>query len=288
MNQPVSRRVRLDTGIELGVLEWGNPNAEHTVVLVHGFLDMAWGWAPTVEAGLAPAFHVVAADMRGHGDSDRVGAGGYYHFMDYVADLASLCAEVRRERLSVVGHSMGGSVASYYAGTYPDRVHRLALLEGMGPPEDSTPLPERMATWIAASARMRRESPQAYADVAEAAARLMSYDPLLQRERALYFAERATRVLPDGRRQFKHDPLHLTRGPYPYRLDVAESFWRAVTCPVLYVEGGKSSFRAFGDELERRLACFRDLRRHTLDDVGHMMQRHDPEALGRVLADFLR
>lgn len=287
MTEPASRRLRLDTGIELALLEWGPKSADHTVVLVHGFLDMAWGWAPTVDASLGEKFHVVAADMRGHGDSDRVGAGGYYYFMDYVADLASLCAQVRRDRLSVVGHSMGGSVASYYVGTYPDRVHRLAILEGLGPPEDSTPPPERMATWIAASARTRREAPQTYRTTSDAAERLQKYDPLLESELALFFAERATRELPDGGRQFKHDPLHLTRGPYPYRLDVAESFWSAVKCPVLYVDGEQSSFRAFGDELERRLSFFKQLRRHTLSDAGHMMQRHRPKELARVLTDFL-
>lgn len=287
MSHPAERRVLLDTGIELSVLEWGPEDADHTVVLIHGFLDMAWGWAPTVEAGLAEKFHVVAVDMRGHGDSDRVGAGGYYYFMDYVADVASLCERVRRDRLSIVGHSMGGSVVSYYAGTFPDLVENLALLEGLGPPEDSTPLPERMATWIKASARTRKETPQAYADVQAAADRLRKFDPLLDEAGARFFAERATRALPDGRRQFKHDPLHLTRGPYPYRVDTAEAFWRAVTCPVLYVDGAESSFRAFGDELERRLACFQKLERHTLAGAGHMMQRHRPVELARVLIDFL-
>jgi pimeloyl-ACP methyl ester carboxylesterase len=284
---PVSRRIRLDTGIELAVLEWGNADADHTLLLTHGFLDLSWGWAPMVEAGLSDRFHVIAPDMRGHGDSDRVGAGGYYHFMDYVADAASLAELTRRKKLSVIGHSMGGSVASYLVGTYPDRVEKLVLLEGLGPPEDPTPLPERMSTWIAASARARRERPRAYADVAAAADRLQQHDSLLPRESALFFADHGTSILDDGRRQFKHDPLHVTRGPYPYRVDIAEAFWRAVTCPVLYVEGGESSFRAFGDELDRRLSVFQNAIKKTLAGAGHMMQRHRPKELAQVLLEFL-
>jgi pimeloyl-ACP methyl ester carboxylesterase len=53
------------------------------------------------------------------------------------------------------------------------------------------------------------------------------------------------------------------------------------------VDGKESSFRAFGDELERRLSFFQNLRRHTLADAGHMMQRHRPKELARVLVDFL-
>src|SRR5262245_26616302 len=134
---PISRRIPLATGLTCHVLEWGGADAalDHTVVLLHGFLDLAWTWVPTVEAGLAGRFHVVAPDVRGHGDSDRVGPGGYYHFIDYLADLDALVRTLGRRRLSLVGHSMGGSIASYYAGVYPDRVHRLALLEGLGPPE---------------------------------------------------------------------------------------------------------------------------------------------------------
>ena len=84
MPDPESRSLRLSTGLDYHLLEWGRENAalDHTVVLVHGFLDLCWGWQDTVEAGLAGRFHVVAPDMRGHGDSDRVGAGGYYHFID--------------------------------------------------------------------------------------------------------------------------------------------------------------------------------------------------------------
>ncbi len=213
MSDPISRRVRVETGIDLGVLEWGDVSRGHTVLLIHGFLDLAWGFAPLVEAGLEDHFHVVAADMRGHGDSDRIGAGGYYYFMDYIADVASLVDIIAPKRLSIVGHSMGGSVAAYYTGAFPDRVSRLALLEGLGPPEDSGPLPERTANWIQAWRRARRESPRAYSSIAEAADRLQKHDALLSRELALFFAEHGTRELPGGRRQFRHDPLHVTRGP---------------------------------------------------------------------------
>ena len=288
MNQPLSRRVTVDSGLDLHLLEWGSerPELDHSVVLVHGFLDLAWGWEDLVLAGLAERFHVIAFDQRGHGDSDRIGPGGYYHFMDYVADLASLIDRTGRQRISLVGHSMGGTVVSYYAGAFPERVARLALLEGVGPPEDTADLPERTRHWIRGWAAASRKSPRAYPDVAAAARRLQQQDAKLGAELALRLAERGTRELADGSRTFKHDPLHLTRGPYPFRSSFARSFWDRISCPVLLVEASESPFQ-YLEGREERLATFRNARTHVIAGAGHMMQRHAPEELCRVLCEFL-
>ena len=288
IDQPRSRTLHLTTGLRSHVLEWGGdrPGLDHTVVLLHGFLDLAWGWEATAAAGLAGRFHLVAPDMRGHGDSDRVGAGGYYHFMDYLADLHDVVAQLGRGRVSLVGHSMGGSIASYFAGTYPARIHRLAVLEGTGPLETTTPVPDRVAAWIAAWERIARTPPRRYASVEDAAARLRQHDALLEPTLALELARHGTIADGDGVR-FKHDPLHATMGPYPFKLDVAESFWRRVTCPVLLVDGARSTLRHAADEAARRHACFTDRRHATIDGAGHMMQRHRPAELAAVLSLFL-
>lgn len=288
--EPRSRRVLLGTGLRYHLLEWGHddPSLTHTVVLVHGFLDFAWGWEALVQAGLAGRYHVVALDLRGHGDTDRVGAGGYYHFFDYLADLDEVVRHVARERVSLVGHSMGGSVTAYFTGTFPDRVHRLALLEGLGAhAEPLSAVPGRIERWLTACRRVREAPPRTMASLTEAADRLCRHDPHLPKDRALRLAELGTSTDTDGRRSFKHDPLHLTSGPYPFLLEAAEALWRRTTCPVLLVDADQSEFQAFADEIARRAACFPDARRALLRDAGHMMQRHQPEALARLLIEFL-
>ncbi len=280
-----SRHIALTNGLAYHVLEWDG-GGDHTVVLVHGFLDLAWAWDAVATRLAAGGYHVIAPDLRGHGDSDRVGAGGYYHFFDYVADLDEVVARCGRTQVSVVGHSMGGSVGAYWAGTRPERVARLALLEGIGPPETTASVPQRTATWIDAWRRARSEPPKVLASVEEAAARIRKYDALLDPADALRLAEHGTRAVPDGV-IWKHDPLHLTAGPYLYRVDVAESFWRRVTAPVLYLEGARSMLRLPDPEVDRRLAVFPSARRVTIADAGHALQRHQPERVAAALLEHL-
>lgn len=283
---PASRKLQLDTGLGYHLLEWDG-GGDHTILLIHGFLDHAWGWQPMVEAGLAGGLHIVAPDMRGHGDSDWIGAGGYYHFPDYLADLHDLVEKLARPRLSLVGHSMGGSIAAYYAGAFPDRVHRLALLEGLGPPETSTSMPERIVTWLAAWKRVRERTPKSYASLDEAAARLAAHDPLVLPAEALRLAERGTAPALGNRVRFKHDPLHATPGPYGFSLDVARQFWTRICCPTLLVYGADSRLRHAPPEESRRGAFFANARTVTLPNAGHMLQRHQPTALAHLLRDFL-
>ena len=283
---PASRKLQLSTGLQIHLLEWGEGG--HVVVLVHGFLDNAWGWAAAVEAGLATSgLRIVAPDMRGHGDSDWIGAGGYYYFFDYVADLHALVEQLGAEKLSLVGHSMGGSIAAYYAGVYSERVHKLALLEGLGPPQTTDNVPERVRLWIAAWQRVRQESPRSYVSVDEAAERMMLHDPLLPRAMARELAAHGTTPALGGRVRFKHDPLHVTPGPYPFSVALAESFWRRVRCPTLIVGGAQSLMRHAPDEEKRRIGWFAQAQTVMLDGAGHMMQRHQPKALAETLRAFL-
>jgi pimeloyl-ACP methyl ester carboxylesterase len=248
-------------------------------VLVHGFLDLAYGWhevAPLLRA------HVIAPDLRGHGDSDWIGAGGYYHYLDYVADLDDVIARLARKRVILVGHSMGGGVAAYWAGTRPDRPAALALLEGLGPPDQSgVELGGRTAQWIDGW-RTARSKVKPMASLADAAARLRKHDPLLGEPLSLRLAEAGTREAPGGL-VWKHDPLHLTMGPYPFRKDHAARYWRRITCPVLVVDGAQSFMNLPDAERASRRAELANHRHVTLEGAAHMMQRHQPEALAHLL-----
>jgi pimeloyl-ACP methyl ester carboxylesterase len=264
------------------LLEWGD--AGDVVLLLHGFLEHAhvWDWvAPRLaEAGC----HVFALDWRGHGDSDWIGAGGYYHFADYVADLWGVVRAVGGTA-ALVGHSMGGGAAILYAGTEPERVTALVSIEGIGVP-DSKPekAPERFATWL-----------RDMEDVATRTRSPLTLDAAVERIRARFprFSSDVARHMgwwgtreQDGRRVWKFDPLHQTRAPQPTSAAQARAFCRRVACPVLYVGGTESGSWLPDDDLSERLTALR-ARRITIEGAGHHPHLERPEVLSRVVIDFL-
>jgi pimeloyl-ACP methyl ester carboxylesterase len=76
-------------------------------------------------------FHVLAIDLRGHGDSETT---PYYAFGHFVLDLHNLVRALRLEKPNLVGHSMAGEIVSRVAGSFPDLPSRVVLIEGLGPP----------------------------------------------------------------------------------------------------------------------------------------------------------
>ena len=121
----VSQRLRLH------YVDWGNEGAP-TIVLVHGGRDHArnWDW---VARELRRDFHVIAPDLRGHGDSAWA-VGGMYAVADFVLDVANLIEAACEGPILLIGHSLGGAIALMYTGIYPERVSKLVAIEGLGPP----------------------------------------------------------------------------------------------------------------------------------------------------------
>ena len=282
--EPTHREV-VANGLRHHVLEWdgGGPT---TLLCLHGFLDLSWGFAPIAPALAAAGYHVVAPDLRGHGDTEWIGAGGYYHFMDYLHDVADLADALSRGRLVLVGHSMGASIAALFAGVYPDRTRAVVAMEGMRLPERlDEDLPRRAADWIREVRRARERGPRALPDLAACAARIRQFDPLCSDPMARFLAEKGTRPV-EGGRAFKHDPVHVTRGPYPFRLEQWMQYWRAIACPVLLVEAERTELPPPPD-FDRRMACLRDARLQVVPRAGHMMIRHEPAAVVEAILAFL-
>ncbi|MEK7783216.1 MAG: alpha/beta hydrolase, partial [Candidatus Binatota bacterium] len=150
MKQPRDHSIDV-RGLKIHYLEWGEPGGE-PLILVHGFLDHARSWEPFVASlqrrSRRPLW-IIAPDCRGHGDSGWVGAGGYYHFSDYLFDLDSLIHALGASSLSLMGHSMGGTISFLYSGTFPKRIMKLILAEGIGPLGMAfSDAPKRMEKWI--------------------------------------------------------------------------------------------------------------------------------------------
>ncbi len=99
------------------------------MVLLHALGERGASWAP-VTARFAERFRVFTIDLRGHGDSDWPGT---YSFQLMCGDVLALLDRLNLQKVTLVGHSMGGAVAYLLAMQRPDRVERL-IVEDVPPP----------------------------------------------------------------------------------------------------------------------------------------------------------
>jgi len=281
---PAKHRVR-GMGLELNVLEWSVSASRGACVLLHGFQDGAYSWDHVAPSLASLGYRVLAADLRGFGDSGRVHESGYYYFPDYVFDLTELVdAMSPNDPIALVGHSMGGNVATMFAGLYPERVRKLALLEGVGPPafgEDMVVDREKM--WIEGvrKTRSRAEKPMTFDEVIR---RLSIGHPGVREQILRSRAEQLSRRIGDDQFVWAFDPLHRTRSPIPFSLERWRAHAQRITAETLCVGGGTTGFHPH-DEPER-IATFPNARALEIEGAGHMMHWTRPEEVARVLCEF--
>jgi len=284
------------------VVEWGRGNGgvgrgaalslegeRGAALLIHGFQDAAASWELTAPHLIEAGLRVIAPDLRGFGSAPRAPSGSYYHFPDYIADVAEIVEALvpREEPLFVVGHSMGGTVATLYAGTYPERVTKLAVLEGLGPPDNPYEVaPDRMRRWIEDMRRYRQPGQaKPLASVDEAARRLGTSHPHVARDVLLDRARHLVEPIGDGREvAWRFDPVHRSTSPFPFFAGSFRAFASRVTCPVLVVGGGPTGYTV--PDYDERARAFKDATLTEIADAGHMMHWTRPAELGRALVGF--
>ena len=275
-------------GIHHRVLHWGSEDSP-AIWLLHGFQDCSDTFQFLVDA-LPRSFHFIAPDWRGFGGSARNGSP--YWFQDYLADLEVLLDHYSADAATIIGHSMGGHIASLYAGVRPSRVSRLVSLEGFGLPRvDPSIAPDRLAQWLD---ELRVGVRETHYDSPDRLAHVLHHrNPRLTSDRAQFIARSWTAPVGAGGVMLRFDPWHRLINPVLYRREEAEACWRRITAPTLVLLGGESEYRKRlgtyegSEELERFKSCFANLEIHDFPQLGHMMHHEDPAEVAGVIGHWL-
>ena len=254
------------------------------ILLCHGFLDVAWSFDMLANELVTRGRRVVSFDWRGHGETEWVGRGGYYHFVDYVLDLSELTVALAlADDFDLVGHSMGGTACAMFAATRPRGLRALALLEGTGPPHaEGEALPDRNDQWLETTRTLRQKTPKPLRDLDDAIARLRVMHPDLEGELARFVAEKHT-VVRDGSLFFAFDPLHRTRAPIPFRVEAFLAQLERIAVPTLVVSGQNGWKPA---DQAARVARIPTHQEHEIGRAGHMIHWQAPGPLAERLVSF--
>ncbi|MGD0075111.1 MAG: alpha/beta hydrolase [Candidatus Binataceae bacterium] len=265
--------------LKLHYVDWGNPE-KPLAVLIHGSRDHCrnWDW---VALDLRQHFHIVAPDLRGHGDSDW-SIGGNYAMVDYVLDVAQLIGAIAHEPVTLIGHSLGAAISLQYSGTFPERVKRLIAIEGLGPPSSMLkhlPAHIRMQQWVSEMRVLAQRKVREYKTIDEALARMREANPRLTVEQARHLTIHGVRRNEDGTYSWKFDNYTRATSPYLFNIADASEIWQQITSPCLLILGDDSWASEW--EKDGRFRFFRSAERVTIKNAGHWVH-HDQ------LGEFLK
>lgn len=261
--KPAHDRIRVGP-VTLHIARW--PSTGPPLLLLHA-MTQAWdAWLPVIPA-LVKHFSVVAADLRGHGQSDHPAAG--YHLSDYAADAVALTDALGWRRPAVIGHSLGGSVARVAEARHPGWARRIVIEDT--PPRLDQP-DARVILLAKGYLKMLAMPPE---DVA-AHFRRVNPDGSDTQVREAARAATATAAAVLETYLARDEPLTL------------EESVAAVRCPVLLVYGDTTS-GGFVSEADAALYLdtLPDGRAIQIPGAGHSLHARKPDAFVRAVVPFL-
>jgi pimeloyl-ACP methyl ester carboxylesterase len=262
---------------------WGAADAP-PLVLLHGTRDTSITFQFVVDA-LQRDWHVVAPDWRGHGGTESVNRSGWFH--DYLGDLDEILGTMFPDQaIDLVGHSLGGNIASTYAGLCPTRVRHMVALDAfgiMGPSADD--FAETLALWLNGGA----ENLKRYDSTSAMARALCRVNPRLPAEKAAFLAEHSSRST-DGGYAWAFDQRTRRSIPVFHSLDEWAACWRRIQATSLWVAAGDplpGTVRAHAKSFNSALDAIGRERVVRVADSGHNVQHDQPEAVAALIENFL-
>ncbi|HEY3942025.1 MAG TPA: alpha/beta hydrolase [Acidimicrobiales bacterium] len=270
--------------LRLHYLDWGNDGAP-PLIMIHGNRDHGHNWDWMADR-LADRYHILAPDLRGHGDS-QWNMGSAYAISEFVYDIAQLVRQTGTAPVRIVAHSLGGNVALHYAGVFPEEVVRLVSIEGFGRPADVAPLPpaDQLRRWIELGRAMSGRSPRRYGSLDEAFERMQEANPHLSPEQARHLTIHGSNQNEDGSYSWKFDNYVHLHDAWEAGSDTARALWSHIACPVLLISGAESWAARSGTDL---VGDFRDARHEIVQNAGHWVHHDQLDTVTDLVLDFLK
>ena len=254
------------SGYTLAAKQWGDAT-KPALLALHGWLDNAATY-DLIAPHLAD-YRVIALDFAGHGYSDHLPEGMRYHMLDNVDDVVGVADALGLESFVLMGHSMGAGISSLLAGAFPERIHKLVLIEGIG---THTTTADRAAEVLRkAVLDMKKEGitqKPVYNSVADAiAARMQALGGISEAASTTLCSRGLTET--KGGYTWRSDPRVKMNSAIRLTDDMIDSYLKNLTMPVLLISGNHSFFAA-SDVMQNRAKKVASLTHVALDGNHHL------------------
>lgn len=273
--------IRLPWGTLEG-LHWSRPGAPK-ILCLHGWLDNAASFVPL--SPFLKDFDLLALDLAGHGFSSHRPDTNRYYLTENLYDVDAALDVLGWETCHIIGHSMGGGVASAFAAALPERVERLVLLDAVGilaQPVDQATKQLRLSV---KSVRKNPSILRPYESVEEAM-RARQTNSSLSDEAARLLCERSLEHTGDYY-QWRTDPRLNWRSPQWFTNDQVLNLLANIRAATLVITSPAAIEYLGEDMLHKRLAAIADCQ-HVTDDGHHHFHMEQPEHIGIRITDFLQ
>jgi pimeloyl-ACP methyl ester carboxylesterase len=262
---------------------WGDRRHPPMLVL-HGWLDNA-GSFDRLAPLLASDYYVVALDLRGHGRSAHAVDGAWLHYVDYFDDLHAVFDHFGWTRANLLGHSLGGTLASLFAALYPARIDELFLIEALGP---LTAAPEQALTQLRRALDQRiefasRRPLRVFAQIEVAIAARVAANGLSEAA-ARALVERGVRAVEDGY-VWSSDPRLTLISPQRFTEAQVLAMLKGIEAPTLLILATPATPYLPPAMMETRAAQVADIHIERLPGQHHL-HLEDARSIADVIAAF--
>jgi pimeloyl-ACP methyl ester carboxylesterase len=269
--------------LRLAARAWGDP-ASPPLLALHGWLDNAASFDQLAPL-LCEHFYIVALDFPGHGRSDWRAAGAWYHYIDYPGDVLAAVDALGWQRFSLLGHSLGGTVASVVAAVVPQRVDYLVLIEALGPlAGDAERALENLRKAIEERAVVSEKSLRVFEseDIAIAARRKANG---LSQMAATALVGRGIKSVPGGF-SWSTDPRLTLASPQRYIEDQIIAMLHGIRAPTLLILAQPEQPYLPGAVMDRRVAQVADIQLRRMPG-SHHLHLEDAPPVAAAIFEFL-
>jgi len=277
--------------------QWGDPSGVPWLGL-HGWLDNAGTfdllgpWFPT-------GHKLVAIDLPGHGLSSHYPPGLMYHYLEYLVIIERVKRHFGWGKFSLVGHSMGGGISSLYAGTFPDEIVALVMLDLTSPTfrqkEDVVRLARKSVKDVL-SIEERMERPEKmFSSFEEALRRAMAGvndtygEEGITEEAAKVFMKRGLKREAEGF-VYTRDLRHRARSLYGIPTESLKEWARNIRCPHLIIAAQLMTMFAGIDEDKQIMEIYKQNPKFTCLKVegSHHVHINEPQKVNPLILQFIQ